>query len=233
MSNLVSKKKYLLAIATDKKKLIPLSLKLFGATLFLVLISYFYIDQFLSFSLSGDDLYKFRRFNRHITDIGEAEHFFYLVVIVYFLSLILLRSKKTLSSKTNNLLIYFKNWSANFFLSLLFAGFCIHVFKFLFGRLRPHKTPTFESDIFEPLNTHWHNHSFPSGHSQVLFVVAVHLCLLWPKLSKFILPLAFLLALTRIPTHNHFLSDVLFGSFLGFVCSLWIIYWRREKWSQS
>lgn len=194
--------------------------------IFLSTISYFFLDQLLSQYLFADHLYLFRRFNRHVTDIGEGAHFFIFAALAYLItSFMLYRSKKKFETSPN--LEFYKKWSASFFKTLTTSGLFILILKALCGRQRPHRSSTFEANIWDPLTTHWHNHSFPSGHAQTLFIAAVYFSLLWPKYTKWFFVSAFLLSLTRIPTHNHFLSDVIIGSSIGLLVSLWILYYTK------
>lgn len=60
---------------------------------------------------------------------------------------------------------------------------------------------------------HYHN-SFPSGHTTTAFVLATLLALMYRKQALWFL-LAVLVGYSRIYLFQHFLRDVIFGSFIG------------------
>lgn len=57
--------------------------------------------------------------------------------------------------------------------------------------------------------------SFPSGHSTTAFAVALSLGSFYPQTLPLLLPLASMVALSRIVVGMHFLSDVVVGSGMG------------------
>jgi len=58
--------------------------------------------------------------------------------------------------------------------------------------------------------------SFPSGHTSSVFWLAFSMGLLYPKLRIPLFIYAFLIALARVFTTIHYLSDVIFGGFIAF-----------------
>jgi membrane-associated phospholipid phosphatase len=114
-------------------------------------------------------------------------------------------------------------------ISLFISGIAVHFFKFLFGRLRPHRTEVGDPNVFVPFNFDWHYHSLPSGHSQVLFTVATCLALAFPKKAVVLYLSFFALAMTRVFTIQHFLSDVMMGCLLGYVVTQLIAKHRSGR----
>ncbi len=57
--------------------------------------------------------------------------------------------------------------------------------------------------------------SFPSGHAAAATAVAVTASLAYPWVAPLVLPLAFLVALSRVTLRVHYLSDVVAGAILG------------------
>jgi membrane-associated phospholipid phosphatase len=78
--------------------------------------------------------------------------------------------------------------------------------------------------------THGGNSSFPSGHTATAFAMATVLVIISNN-KKWQLPLliaATLEAFSRMYLGQHFLGDVLFGSFLGVVCGLLSMHYTKN-----
>lgn len=212
------------------QKLPPLLLKklfILGAGLLcLVLISIFFLDQRAAHLQTPEQANQNYRITRELTDAGEAGHFYAVSLLSFLISWGVLRYGNNLSSEARQKFLRLKNWGLTFILSLLVSGITVHFIKFLVGRARPNQSPDRIPWDFEPFNFHWHYHSFPSGHSQILFASAVAFAFAFPKYSKWIYLTAAALAFTRVLLNQHFLSDVLMGSFIGYCVAL-IIFYRR------
>ncbi|HPI39926.1 MAG TPA: phosphatase PAP2 family protein [Pseudobdellovibrionaceae bacterium] len=192
-------------------------------------LSYFYLDQYLAVFFAQERLKNLWQMARSTTNIGLASHYFiFSIVLLVFLKWIApkIQHLKKYSEKIN----YYKKWSYYFLISLISSGLVLQIFKFIFGRQRPHKTdPLFEPYHFTFFENHWDFHSFPSGHSQVMFTVATMLMFLWPKLRWYFFGFAFLISFTRVMTHSHFLSDVIIGSLLGYLVTVWTCYYLERR----
>jgi len=76
-------------------------------------------------------------------------------------------------------------------------------------------------------------HSFPSGHSTTAFALAtlLSLCIKTHRIQHLALLLgACLVAFSRLYLSQHFLVDVVFGSLLGTLCSLFLFYYFPSRW---
>ncbi|MFO1023523.1 MAG: phosphatase PAP2 family protein [Planctomycetales bacterium] len=110
------------------------------------------------------------------------------------------------------------------------AGLLADGVKISVGRLRPngaelqHLTNVWQTFLgwFPGLHAGWGNQSFPSAHTTVAWGLAMALVRLYPR-GKWLFPiLAGLVALQRVETGSHYLSDVLFGAAIGVgVAALW------------
>lgn len=117
------------------------------------------------------------------------------------------------------------------FVSLLVSGIVIHFFKFLIGRKRPYHAldenglGICDSSIFEPLTTYYAFHSLPSGHSQLIFTVVTFLSFYMrsPYIRVGLFLFAFIVALMRVGTRDHFLSDVLLGLLVGILATYFVM----------
>jgi membrane-associated phospholipid phosphatase len=99
--------------------------------------------------------------------------------------------------------------------SLAIAGIICNIIKYIFGVARP-KYFFFEGfervDFFNALHK---ANSFPSGHTQAAFTLAVLLVIYVNKYYWIIFTIAALMGVSRIFMSMHFPSDILFGAYLG------------------
>ena len=99
--------------------------------------------------------------------------------------------------------------------SLAVAGILCNIIKYILGVARP-KYFFFEGfervDFFNALHK---ANSFPSGHTQAAFTLAVLLIIYANKYYWIIFTIAALMGISRIFMSMHFPSDILFGAYLG------------------
>ncbi len=110
----------------------------------------------------------------------------------------------------------------------LLVGFLIGnlTLKPLIARMRPSWINTeIELLIRNPLDF-----SFPSGHTLSSFIAAILITLNNKKLGIVVLPLAALIAFSRMYLYVHFPSDILGGIILAFIISLSVhkIFYREK-----
>jgi len=207
----------------DRKILIRYSLILLSLVLIWVIVGFLYIDMPLAKYFNQPDLEKVYYYSREITNVGYSIHYFLIALCgVVFSNWIYPKFsglKNKLSFQQN---ISIKNWSVFSIKVLIVAGLFIKLLKTLIGRQRPHLSPEFNNLNFDILTLHSHWHSFPSGHTQVLFSVATLGYLIWPRQKYIFLFLASFFSLTRITIHQHFFSDVVAGAFIGHIVTLWL-----------
>lgn len=120
------------------------------------------------------------------------------------------------------------------FLSIALSGLISNAIKFSLGRLRPRYW--FDQGIygFEPFNSHWGMNSFPSGHSQAAFAAMTALVVILPRHAALWLTVAALVAVSRVVTTVHWLSDAVGGSWLAICVTILLARWFRARgWSPS
>ena len=95
------------------------------------------------------------------------------------------------------------------------SGLIIAIVKRLIGRARPRYFEQLGTLHFDP--TAWSSSfaSFPSGHSQTAFAIAVAFSCLFPRWRKLLLALAVLIAVSRIVVDAHYFTDIVVGSAWG------------------
>lgn len=110
------------------------------------------------------------------------------------------------------------NLSKSGLLGFTSAGIITVALKYTFGRARPYMD--LGSKEFRPFNFEDNFHSLPSGHTSVSFsAVGV----IWRKTDNNILRYSSLLlassvGLARVYLDKHYLSDVVLGAGIGFIC---------------
>jgi len=115
-----------------------------------------------------------------------------------------------------------------------FSGLIVTVTKIAVDRQRP-------PEYFEKEKVDIHvpgvvpvDRSFPSGHSQIAFAIAVYLSCLFRSLAPLFLAIAGLVGLSRIALGVHFPLDVAVGAVIGSVFSVVGFTWveRKQKTAQ-
>lgn len=176
-------------------------------------VSIFELDMMIASFFATPGMLGFRKFCRELTDLGEGAPYFAL-------SLALIVFGYGARSRYSE---WSKHWGLTSLRALLLVGLSLHLLKFLVGRQRPHLSEEFDSQVFSPLNIHWHWQSFPSGHAQVSFLVATFAATLFPKFKYMFLFFGSAIALTRVPIAQHFLSDVIVGGLVGHIGALLVL----------
>jgi membrane-associated phospholipid phosphatase len=111
-------------------------------------------------------------------------------------------------------------WAVFLCLSIAVSGAVVNLVKFIVMRTRPN----------------WHgaipdggSFSFPSGHAATIGAVAVVCVLRWPKLLPVALTLVALVALNRVVSRNHHITDVIVGVTIGMIGAL-VVQWCWWKY---
>ncbi|MEK2689222.1 phosphatase PAP2 family protein [Bdellovibrio sp. GT3] len=186
-------------------------------------------DQSVALYFNTPEMHQFiRPLAREVTNIGLSEHYFTICILTWiFCAYVAPRFAKL--KKYSASVDYFRRWGLNFLVALLVSGAMTHVVKFLVGRQRPHKSPSFDPFVFDHITTHWHWHSFSSGHSQVMFTTATMFCIAFPKYKWLWLAIAVMACATRVIIQDHFISDTIFGACVGYVGTLLALKWMQRS----
>ena len=119
--------------------------------------------------------------------------------------------------------------------SFIFAGVGLPslvatLLKRIIGRARPMEWTADAPLAFRPLN--WDAYtfqSFPSGHSTTAFSLALTIAFLWPRTLWPMLGVAVLIALSRIITGQHYLTDITAGAVLGTLGAFAVRNWFASR----
>ncbi len=134
-------------------------------------------------------------------DFLGNEIFLFLFLSLLFL-LLLFKKKKKIKKLSILSLSFFLVWGFSFFL------------KIIFSRERPFET--IENTIL--LGTNRSGYSFPSSHTTAIFGIFFIVLEIFNSkiLNLFFFSFAIFISFSRVYLGVHYLSDVIFGGFLGF-----------------
>ena len=120
---------------------------------------------------------------------------------------------------------------ANLFLfaSVAVSGLTITVLKTLFARSRPRLLFSADEYDWRFLSLGSDINSFPSGHSNTMFALALALGYLWPRWRWAFLLLAAPVAFARVVNTNHYLSDVLAGAAVAVLTAPLVHAWFASR----
>ena len=170
----------------------------------------------------------FRNIIDPLSDILDPLHIIIISLVIIFCNYNLKKifknpAKSNLMEKKSGLKIkkisnsfnYYSLVSKHFFWSLATAGIACNLIKYIIGVARP-KYFFFEGfERFDFFNILHKANSFPSGHTQAAFTLAILIMIYFKKYHFYILSLATLMGLSRIFMTMHFPSDIFFGAYLG------------------
>jgi membrane-associated phospholipid phosphatase len=170
------------------------------------------LDQSFVFEIREDEHSLLRMLASFITDLALGIYWIGGAVILILMISIYNKTRFGRSKKdcVKNLEI----WSYHLLLSLVTTGLFVIICKFVIGRERPHFSESAFLN-FHPFSLEAVYQSFPSGHTQVIFCVATMFCYLFPQRRFLFMLIAFLIAISRALTLNHFISDVYAGAIVG------------------
>lgn len=160
-------------------------------------------------SATKDELLK--KFFDKITIIGDSFWVFLFSIAVLFAGYFL---KKKIKKET-----YEK--TKIFFLFLIFSslltGLLTQIIKHIVGRPRPNQALSSGSFDLSFFNFDSAYHSFPSGHTSTIFIVALVMCILTPKIKFIYIFFASIVAISRVFVGAHFFTDIIGGVMVAFI----------------
>ncbi len=128
---------------------------------------------------------------------------------------------------------YRSYWGLFLFSTVAISGLTADLIKFIAGRARPMLYFSEQLYGFAFFQTEKVWTSFPSGHSATAMSVAMLLATLYPRWKFVSLFTGFMIAFSRIFLAQHYISDVIAGSFLGIsATALLYTYFFKSKFER-
>lgn len=168
-------------------------------------------------------------FFKVVTRLGEAQ--LYLVPAGLAWAGLMLASLRAAAHATRDRLRRLAVTPAFIFLAIAVSGLISNAIKFSLGRYRPRYL--FDDNLygFSFFNRAWGMNSFPSGHSQAAFAAMTALLIVVPRYDVMWLAIAVLVALSRVITTVHYLSDAVAGSWLAICVTIALArFFRSRGW---
>lgn len=215
-------------------------------TFTIIILTFIFIDiPFFQFSrtFDGSVFNFFKNFIDPLSDIFDPFNIILLCLFLIFINLnvhkiikndIKLRALELRtgfsSEKIKSSFFLINLICKHFIYSLAGAGILCNLLKYIGGVSRP---KYFFLEGYERINLFNLEHkvnSFPSGHTQAAFTLAILLIIYTNRFTVIILIFAILMGISRIFMSMHFPSDLLFGAYIGSLTPLLIFDWFfKEK----
>lgn len=115
------------------------------------------------------------------------------------------------------------------FVSVAYSGILVNLIKIIVGRARPHTAEMLQWPELHPFAGTGSLHSFPSGHTNTVFAIALAVGFLVPPLRRWLLLAASVFGFCRVLQNQHFVSDIVGGALLAFATTYWL-HGRFARW---
>jgi len=116
-----------------------------------------------------------------------------------------------------------------FFVSVAASGLTVDLLKILVGRTRPKLLFTGGTYDFAWFGLRADDWSWPSGHAATAAAAMTVLWCLWPRALFLYVAVAALVAISRVVTGAHYLSDVIAGAAIAVVVTRAIAHWLTPR----
>jgi len=175
----------------------------------LILLSYFFVDESVArYAFAHDDL-----FSTLFDTLSKFSESTYWLIGFGLLWLFWKFYKKN---------EYYAKQAGFMFIAIVSTGLLVNLVKLFFGKARPILLK--KEEIF---GFHWFvspsaydYHSFPSGHTTTAFTIATVLTLMFPRYWPAFFGYGAVMALSRVLSWNHYVSDVIAGAMFGTIVTL-------------
>jgi len=161
---------------------------------------------------------EFKSFFHFITRFGKSEWYLVPSILLFWY----FRKKKNLEYAKKAWYIFITN---------VVAGIGVWFIKVPFGRMRPKLYLKDNLYGFEWFEINHKLTSFPSGHTITVISSVVALSLIFPRYKFVFIAFGIVVAFSRVVGVNHYMSDVVFASFLGYMVAiiLYQYYFKNQE----
>jgi membrane-associated phospholipid phosphatase len=178
----------------------------------LYIIFYLFVDRPLAYSLenlNGTPIYHIAKVISHL---GNYKIWFIVSTTIMVVSAALIWKGYEFSNPFRKGLYFI----CSIFVAIIVGGF----FKFVLARYRPEML--FQENLYGFHFFSFKNHfsSTPSGHALVIFAVCTALSILFRRYAVLFFLIAVLVGVSRVVLEAHYLSDVLFGGYIGVMAAV-------------
>jgi len=115
------------------------------------------------------------------------------------------------------------------FLSMSFSGILVLITKFIFGRYRPRMFLEEQLYGFKFFQLKGKLTSFPSGHASTIVASMLALYFISPKYRAIYFAIALVIVISRVLVCHHYLTDVIFGSYLAVVTTVCLKHFMEKS----
>jgi len=191
---------------------------LFALSIVIVVLLYNFADRQIATYFYTMEHNSFKSFFHFMTRFGKSEWYLVPSILLFWYF------------KKKGYLKYAK-MAWYIFMTNVVAGVGVWLIKVPFGRARPKLYLKDNLYGFEWFEINHKLTSFPSGHTITAISTAVAMSLLFPKYRYFFIPFGVIVAFSRVVGSNHYLSDVIFASFLGYMVAvmLYKYYFKNQE----
>lgn len=188
----------------------------------LAVLSYFFTDKKISIFINSHYNNFIHNTAKDLTVFGHSTEYFIIIPILLLLAFYF--KKKNLINRLLFILAV-----------IIIPGLLCVAMKIIFGRARPSMLVHHNMFGFYFWKIHSNMWSFPSGHSATVVGVATALSFFYPKYWVPFIGFSLLVACSRIVLLDHFLSDVMIGTYIGFVGTvlLYKLFTKKYKLLES
>lgn len=190
----------------------------FLVTLLITILLYYFADRQIATYFYTLEYPQVTHFFKFITKFGQSEWVLIPSILLFWYF------KKKEQQKHATMAFYI-------FMTNVVAGIGVWFFKIPFGRMRPEFYLRDNLYGFQWFEINPKFASFPSGHTITVISTAVAFSLLFPKWKYLFLFLGAMIAFSRVVVTKHFMSDVIFASFLGTMVAILLhqYYFKTKK----
>jgi len=190
----------------------------FILTVIITILLYQFADRQIATYFYNMPHNEIKAFFHFMTRFGKSEWYLIPSILLFWY----FRKKEQREYATMALYIFMTN---------VVAGVGVWLIKVPFGRIRPKLYLHDNLYGFEWFEINHKLTSFPSGHTITAISTVVALSLLFPRWKYIFIPFGIIVALSRVIGTNHFMSDVVFASFLGTMVAitLYKYYFKNQE----